>query len=86
MTEYKKERGVPLPPAARRSSKGYTQAVLSLQPDESVWLPVGRKTAYDVVHRLSYDRGLIELDDYAIRPETRDGAEGTRVWRLKKGA
>jgi hypothetical protein len=77
---FTKQRGVPLPPAARRSNKGYSAAVLSLQPGESVFLPISRKAAYDVVHRLAWVRSEIDFKEYAIRHE----GDGARVWRLEK--
>ena len=76
---YPKTKDVPPPPSSSGRGKGYRDAVRSLEPGESVLLPVTRKKAYDVLHGLAYIVGEIELSDYAVRAE----GSGARVWRLK---
>ena len=73
---FYKEKGVPIPPAHVVNSKGYTAAVRSLEPGESVHLPITRNHARSIVKYLSIN-GERDGSEFVCR---KDG-KGARIWR-----
>ena len=73
---FNPETGVPFPQRAATNSKGYTAAVRSLMPGQSVLLPITTAHAYSIVYYLHAGRER-NREDFAVR---KDG-DGARIWR-----
>jgi hypothetical protein len=74
MSEYKIEKGIPLP--VRHNHKGYVDALLRLQGGDSVLLP----TKISNISSLAYH---IRKKNPSLRFVTRTVDGGTRVWRIE---
>lgn len=77
MSEFKPERGVPVPEA--HHGKGYTAAVLALKPGESVLLPTTYASGRAIAASL-YGSGRRKRGSMVVREDPR----GVRVWYRPK--